>query len=298
MNLKLIDAALAGYEDMLDEADRARLAFFRDIWSVQAEIAAEHVGVAHIVPKAQDLRAWSEEGVAVLHRAPVSIGAPVLVDAIVRIVAVMVDKGAFVSEVRDSLGSIPWKSLVEGSPLEVAGSNPSAYVEAFARKLSNEGADVAVVPVAASAVSLALRALIEDAAQALQGARESAVAGIANPVECPVCGASATVARVGASKGSEGRGKTLWCGQCSTVWDFERVRCARCGTRNQGHLHYFNIEGDDAHRIATCDECGGYVRTVYQDDALAPFSFEVEDVVMARLDLIAARRLAEQGDAR
>ena len=32
------------------------------------------------------------------------------------------------------------------------------------------------------------------------------------------------------------------------------------------------------------------LRTVYADDALAPFSFEVEDVIMARLDAIAAER--------
>ena len=77
------------------------------------------------------------------------------------------------------------------------------------------------------------------------------------------------------------------------------MRCARCGTRNQGHLHYFNVEGDDSHRIATCDECGGYMRTVFQDDALVPFSFDVEDVVMARLDSIALNQLAaqEQADA-
>ncbi|WP_371298187.1 formate dehydrogenase accessory protein FdhE [Paraeggerthella sp.] len=86
------------------------------------------------------------------------------------------------------------------------------------------------------------------------------------------------------------------CGAASggTAWDFERVRCARCGTQNQAHLHYFNVEGDDAHRIATCDECGGYVRTVYQEDVLAPFSFEVEDVVMARLDLIAYQQANAQ----
>lgn len=76
------------------------------------------------------------------------------------------------------------------------------------------------------------------------------------------------------------------------------MRCARCGTQNQGHLHFFNVEGDDAHRIATCDECGGYVRTVYQEDGpmaqLYPFSYEIEDVVMAKLDLIAYRLLVAQ----
>lgn len=112
-----------------------------------------------------------------------------------------------------------------------------------------------------------------------------------------MCGAPATAARVGATKKNDGRAKTLWCAQCGSTWAFERVRCARCGTRNQGHLHYFNVEGDDPHRIAICDECGGYMRTVFQDDVLAPFSFDVEDVVMARLDSIAMNQLAAQAQA-
>lgn len=97
---------------------------------------------------------------------------------------------------------------------------------------------------------------------------------------------------------TKGRGRALWCAQCGCVWDIERVRCVRCGTQNQGHLHFFNVEGDDDHRIATCDECGGYVRTVYEEDGpmvqLYPFSYEVEDMVMAKLDLIAYRLLVAQ----
>ena len=53
------------------------------------------------------------------------------------------------------------------------------------------------------------------------------------------------------------------------------------------HLHYFNVEGDDAHRIHKCDECNGYIRTVFIEDALRPFSHEVEEVVTAKLDAIA-----------
>ena len=26
-------------------------------------------------------------------------------------------------------------------------------------------------------------------------------------------------------------------------------------------MGYFNIEGDEGHRIGTCDECGSYIRT-------------------------------------
>ena len=62
----------------------------------------------------------------------------------------------------------------------------------------------------------------------------------------------------------------------------------RCSTRNQGNLHYFNIEGDEGHRIGTCDECGSYIRTRFAGEGdNAPYSPEVEDVVMARLDAVA-----------
>lgn len=292
MDLKPIDAALAGYVGLLDKTERARLTFFREIWEVQAEIAAQRTGVAYAVPDARDLRFWSAEHIPALRRAPVSIEAGELVESVERIVACMLDKGGFAPEACEVLASIGWDDRVRESPLETAGSNPAAYGERLCRELLDEGADAAGARVAASAVSLALRALLENAARALQDARVRAAAGLAHSVMCPICGTHASVARVGASAGKEGRGKTLWCAQCGTIWEFDRVRCARCGTRNQARLHYLSIEGDDAHRIATCDECGGYIRTVYQDDALAPFSFEVEDVVMAKLDHIVARGLA------
>ncbi|WP_418245429.1 hypothetical protein [Ellagibacter isourolithinifaciens] len=51
---------------------------------------------------------------------------------------------------------------------------------------------------------------------------------------------------------------------------------------------YFNIEGDEGHRIGTCDECGSYIRTRFAGEGdNAPYSPEVEDVVMARLDAVA-----------
>ena len=56
-----------------------------------------------------------------------------------------------------------------------------------------------------------------------------------------------------------------------------------------------SLEGDDAHRLYACDECGGYVRTRFIDPAtLLPFSPEVEDVVMATLDAV-AQDLPDEG---
>lgn len=45
-------------------------------------------------------------------------------------------------------------------------------------------------------------------------------------------------------------------------------------------MGYFNIEGDEGHRIGTCDECGSYIRTRFAGEGdNAPYSPEVEDVV-------------------
>ena len=183
--------------------------------------------------------------------------------------------------------------MVAASDVARAGSDPAAYVESFGELLRDDGMDEDPARVGALAASLALRALLGGPAAQVGSALRKAGAAEPHPMRCPVCGGAATVARVGDVQAVQGRGKS--CGAASAApRGISSGFAARCGTQNQAHLHYFNVEGDDAHRIATCDECGGYVRTVYQEDVLARFSFEVEDVVMARLDLIAYQQANAQ----
>ena len=291
MNLKAIDAASSAYQATLDDADSARLAFFRKVWDVQAAVAADAVGkLAYAVPEADELRTCFAASEPVLTHAPAEIDPGLLTDAVSRLAACLVEHGGFAVSVAEAFERTKWDRIVGASDLLLAGSDPAAYVDSFGELLVDDGMDEDTARTGALAASLALRALLEAPAEAIRDALQDAGVDEPRPVCCPVCGGAPAVARVGDTQAVQGRGKELWCGQCGTAWDFERVRCGRCGTRNQGHLHYFNVEGDEAHRIATCDECGGYVRTVYQEDALAPFSFEVEDVVMARLDLIAYRQ--------
>ena len=154
--------------------------------------------------------------------------------------------------------------------------------------LADDGLDEQGARLGATLGSLALRPLIEGPAARVSAALADACAdGGARPLACPVCGSAPALAHVGGETSTAGRGRRLACLQCGTSWEFERVRCARCGTTAQTSLHFYHVEGDDAHRLATCDECGGYLRTLYAADALAPVAYEVEDVVMARLDAIA-----------
>lgn len=286
MNLKAIDAAIAAYRTNLDEGDVSRLAFFRELWGVQDEEAAR-AAVGYDVPDADSLKAWARAGEPVLSHVPAKIDAGALAGAMARLAEVLAVRGGFAASTSEALSRTNWERMVAASDLALAGSDPAAYVESFAELLEDDGMDEDAARIGAMATALALRALLEGPATAVERARRDAGADEPHSVRCPVCGGGAAVAQVSGASAGQGRAKRLWCPQCGCAWEFERVRCSRCGTRNQAHLHYFNVEGDEAHRIGTCDECGGYIRTVYADDALAPFSFEVEDVVMARLDAIA-----------
>lgn len=292
MNLKAIDAAIAAYSPRLVETDVARLAFFRELWAVEDAVRREADVAPYAVPSDADLRAWSRSDEAAFAHVPVSVSAEELAGALARLAAALRERGRFALSVTDALARAKWNRLVAASPLALAGRDPAAYVEEFAELLSDDGMGEAAAHVGGVAAALALRALLRPAARTVAEARDRACGDEPRPVCCPACGAPAALARVGATAMGQGGAKELWCAQCGCSWPFERVRCARCGTRNQGRLHYFNLEGDEAHRLAVCDECGGYVRTVYQESALAPFSWEVEDVVMARLDLVAYRRAA------
>ena len=301
LDLKQADFAIEAYRGKLSDSEFDRLLFFRSLWAVQCECAADYAdAVTFSMPATEELKACSEAARPVLSSCPAVIPEDALVDTVARLAASMAVFDQFDEGSRDALSRVRWDRIVAASDVALAGSDPVAYVEATEALLVDDGLSEPAARMGASAMSLALRALLNPTADAIQNHRRDEKADQPYTIGCPVCGSPAAVARVGSGGKTKGRSRTLWCAQCGCVWDFERVRCARCGTQNQGHLHFFNVEGDDDHRIATCDECGGYVRTSYEEDSpaasLYPFSFEVEDVVMARLDLIAYRQLVKQSE--
>ncbi|MCL2526718.1 MAG: formate dehydrogenase accessory protein FdhE [Coriobacteriia bacterium] len=85
--------------------------------------------------------------------------------------------------------------------------------------------------------------------------------------DCPVCGHPAAMATLREVEG-EGYGspRQLWCAHCENVWDFERIRCTRCGTRTQAALSYHFDEGDMARRIYFCKLCDGTQKTLSEKD--------------------------------
>lgn len=286
MNLKRIDAAIAAYESHLDEADRARLAFFRTLWGVQDAHAAD-VEVAYEVPAPRALLDAAAAERAVLLDAPVTVDFDALARTTAELAATAAEQTAFSDDVARALERVKWDRVFRASEGVLAGADPSAWLQNLAEVLVDDGMTENAAHVAALFASMALKVQLERPAARIMDALKTEGAADPRPLLCPVCGSAPTLAHVGGATSSSGRGRVLVCPQCAAAWEFERVRCARCGTHGQTKLHFFNVEGDDDHRIATCDECGGYIRTRYSEDTLVPCSYEVEDVVMARLDAIA-----------
>ena len=292
MNLKRIDAACATYERTSDEATRARLAFFKPVWNIQAEAAqaaASTVAAAAFVPA--DLERWYWEGLPFLLESPITIDAPLFAETARKIAATLLAEGAFEGPTAQTLSTRDWFETVTSAPLSMAGSDPAAYLdtayEALQPDLGEEDAEAVVL-----VLSLALRPMLEPVAEATLGAiakdLKADSSQHAKPRRCPVCGGEACVAYVGPTSTGKPNGRTFYCSQCGATWECERIRCARCGTQSQTHLHYRSIEGDDTHRLHCCDLCSGYMRTRFaMEGDLAPFVPEVEDVVMVRLDALA-----------
>jgi FdhE protein len=104
---------------------------------------------------------------------------------------------------------------------------------------------------------------------------------------CPICGSWPLLAE---SRGLEQ--VRIWrCGLCASAWEGSRFRCAFCGNDDHRKLGYCHVDGEEArYRIATCDECRGYVKVITTLSPLSPPQLLVSDLAMLHLDLIAAQR--------
>lgn len=293
MNIKRIDTAIKSYGDALAADDRARLDFFRALWAEAAACESElpatscnpFSGVSDDVIR--DLHA---QGTPLLKEFSADVDPQLLEAAVARLVDVVIGSGAYPAEVADALAGGFWREPLRSADFSSAGSEPALFLVSVSERLSASGADEALMYVILPLVSLALRIQLEGPAAEAAKALKRVGASKPHSLTCPVCGSAPSLAHVGAETSSAGRGKALVCGQCGTVWEFERVRCACCGTRNQEHLHYRSIDGDDAHRVCECDECGGYTRTLFSEGMLGIVSYEVEDVLMVKLDAMEVSR--------
>jgi FdhE protein len=103
---------------------------------------------------------------------------------------------------------------------------------------------------------------------------------------CPTCGSWPLL---GEYRGLE-QTCHLRCGLCAAEWEFSRLVCPFCENHDHQRLAYFQVEGDDKSRAATCDECRGYIKMVTTLTPLSAPQLLVADLATLHLDLAAAER--------
>jgi FdhE protein len=80
---------------------------------------------------------------------------------------------------------------------------------------------------------------------------------------CPSCGGAPVASMVVGWPRAEGA-RYAACALCATLWNEVRVKCLACGSTKGVGLQM--IDGQDGTvKAETCDECGSYVKVLYQD---------------------------------
>ncbi len=291
MDMKAIDRAIERYAQDGDDQDKARFEFFRGLWQIQQD-EAERIGAdGYEAAGDEELEKQYWDEVPAFRENPVAIDADEFARTCGLVADYMAQNAGLADEVAGVLRDYDWKAFAAKAPLDLAGSDPAGFVEACLGAIDDYELDSSCpASVFMMVPSFAVRSYLQPAAEKLKDGFKAARANQlyhGKPLRCPACGAPASASSVASGTDIESHDRILYCGLCGTTWEFERIRCACCGSQNQGKLHWFHIEGDAAHRLHNCEECGDYMRTVFQDDLGAAVVMEVEDVAMARLDHVA-----------
>lgn len=295
MDMGLVSKAFEAYKRGATPSDAARYAFFERLLGLTQgraeELASSAPWGAPSAEKVKDLYLAPE---SVLSQVPVKISADDFAATCIALANLVASDAGLEKDAVEALQAFDWNAFAQKADLNLAGSSPTEFFESEFTRLDTDGVFEKIpIGVLATVVSFALRAHLQPAAEEVARVHKSffdkeAERETPRPVTCPVCGSPASASWVGNTGGSDGQGRMMYCATCGTQWNYDRVRCGNCGSRNENHLHYENLKGDRAHRLQRCEDCGGYHRVVFRGDLdVSPFVMEVEDVAMANLDVLA-----------
>lgn len=286
MNIENVNRAADAYLATAEGAAAARLEFLMGLWAIQADLAAS--APAHTVPTADDARDALATGQHLFLVSPPQVPADDYRSAVGRVAGYVAESGVLDESQTASLAGTDLSSVIDEAAVATALTDFDSFVAQASAALADDGAKAA--PSAATVGFILHAALVPF----LTEASADAVAALGefdwsiwSSGHCPVCGAAAALGRMGESTKLKGSGRSLWCSQCHAEWGFERLRCARCGSRDQEKLRYTFEEGDPAHRLHLCDQCHGYLKVSFFDDLDKPLSMLVEETASVTLDAIA-----------
>ena len=101
--------------------------------------------------------------------------------------------------------------------------------------------------------------------------------------ECPICGGRPNLALLE----KDNKGKYLHCGYCEIKWRARRLGCPFCPNPESRYLF---IENTEKYRVYVCDQCGGYIKTIFAEKAGdGELDLLLEDVNSMEMDLFALK---------
>lgn len=282
MDLKSAEQAVRSYREEDENGDLGRLDLFLGIWRIQAEYEKD---VTYEVASFEDLKTEFHAKRPFFQANPPQIPLERFLELADRISAYLLASEALDGEQKRMIERLDMKELVSEKDLERA----SYDLEGLLGEKASEFDDPSGMEVVMFSLVLAssLRPFLDASAQANLKTLGHIEQDVYKARRCPNCGNEPTLSYVGETIEQPGMSRSLWCSLCHSMWDFERIFCARCGIKRQEKLHYKHLEGDAEHRIHVCDECHGYIRTFFQADSNKPISLPVEDIVMTYLDAVA-----------
>lgn len=284
MKIDVVKQVADAYLKTAEGTAASRLRFLTGLWEIQAEI--EQAERAYEAPAGDAAREALAAGKPLFTLGAPEVPLEAYTAAVARIAAYTADNAGLDVSQAGALRATDFAAAITPELLAVAVSAPQRFVDETIAALGTDEEPLAPATAAFVLVSALVPFLTGPAAAALAAAG-TVDRTVWSAGTCPVCGSPAAIGRVGESTSLQGADRTLWCGLCHTEWEYDRLRCVRCGTRVPESLHYSHVEEDPAHRLHLCSECHGYAKFVWLNDLDKRVAMVVEDAVTAPLDAIA-----------
>lgn len=99
---------------------------------------------------------------------------------------------------------------------------------------------------------------------------------------CPVCGGEPDMAALEKSGGR----RRLLCSRCDAEWTYRRLGCPFCGNDDPKELAFFPSD-DNVYRLAVCERCRRYIKTVDLRETATERPLAAERVLTAGMDAAA-----------
>ena len=268
-----------------ERPDLARqLAFFEKLWEAQDEFV-ERAAAYEPAPEDEISRALMS------HRTMFSLVTPEIPleafqEAVRAISDVMAEAGLPEAQTT-ALAEVDLGDAISADALADALAGFDVFVQAVTTAVADERLTETLV---AFILSEAMTPFLRDPAKAAVKAAGKFDWLMWDSGLCPACGTPASSGVIRDEGELQGGRRWLECPLCRTRWEYARVRCARCGSRDQKQLEYLFDEQDPGHRVHTCQVCHGYTPVVVERELKFLAIPVVEEVMLVPLEAVAAER--------